>query len=464
MYVWVLLACLQVRVTDSVDSGDDESTIYADDILEIQSVEAPSSSRSGFIEPVLIAINSFGEKLRLPPDTPGKFSALLDVKWYSMTEIVTKAEFPVRVQQVHSHPGYQLSVAEKLTIFRTSLSKNVLVTVNKELLAMPVDTEIEVVLKDDFMELDLPPPTDDLVAASGSSEKLDAENLPPPPEEVLDAANVDSTREDSSLLQQPSHVALPPPSSPKVKPRNADRKGSGPGSRHRSLLTEIDNVRLRLGSVRTFGTSKRLSRVSMHEDLASPVQPKPEEIRGTFRNLQERTAEMIRLQEESNKWQARCQRLNTHFQAARKQLNILERTEVFWRHKATNGTDNVDPATQKLLDEYQYTVEDSDLVSEKPSQPQLAMSDSPSISRSVPIKDLSFATLPMARVQELLEALNMAQYKEKFAYEQIDGGLLLELDEESLETEVGMKSALHRKKILRTISGKGQPLLELLKA
>ena len=452
-----------MRVNDSVDSGDDASTIYTDDILEIVKVEARSNPRSSGVQPMLIAVNSLGEKLSLPPATPGKFSSQLDVKWYSMAEIVTKGDFPVRVQLVHTHPGYQISAADKFTIQSTRLSKNVLVTVNKELLAMPIDTEIEVKLKDDLQN-ELPMPDDDLLVGENSTDSVSA--LPPPPDDLL--ASSDSTTDNSKPVD-----VEPPEASDSVtelsssSPAKVSSAGGRSIEKRKSLLTEIDSMRLRLGSVRTFGTSKRLSTVVGDDDDMSSMQPKPEQVREMFRNLQERTAETLRLQEEANKWQARCQRLNSHHQSAKKLLTDHERTEMFWRYLATNGSESIDAATQKSLDEYRITEEDVSAmtavtVAPKPqAAPPARQASKPSVS----VKDLTFATLSLSHVQQLLDALNMAQYKEKFAHEQVDGGLLLELDEESLESEIGMKSALHRKKIMRTISGKGnRPLEELLTA
>ena len=57
----------------------------------------------------------------------------------------------------------------------------------------------------------------------------------------------------------------------------------------------------------------------------------------------------------------------------------------------------------------------------------------------------------------MLDNLKLSQYKEKFEEEQINGSLLLDLDDEILKDELGMTSKLHRLKIVRVIEGR-QPL------
>ena len=63
---------------------------------------------------------------------------------------------------------------------------------------------------------------------------------------------------------------------------------------------------------------------------------------------------------------------------------------------------------------------------------------------------------------DLLEILGLTKYKNIFIHEEISGALLLELDEEILEVELGITSKLHRLKLLRVIDGR-QPLDELFK-
>lgn len=54
----------------------------------------------------------------------------------------------------------------------------------------------------------------------------------------------------------------------------------------------------------------------------------------------------------------------------------------------------------------------------------------------------------------MLERLNLDQYKDTFQAESIDGSLLSELDEDTLQNELGMASKIHRKKLLLVIQGK----------
>ena len=63
---------------------------------------------------------------------------------------------------------------------------------------------------------------------------------------------------------------------------------------------------------------------------------------------------------------------------------------------------------------------------------------------------------------DLLEILRLTKYKDAFIHEEISGALLQDLDEEILETELGITSKLHRLKLLRVIDGR-QPLDELFK-
>ena len=49
--------------------------------------------------------------------------------------------------------------------------------------------------------------------------------------------------------------------------------------------------------------------------------------------------------------------------------------------------------------------------------------------------------------------MNIPQYVEKFAQEVVDGELLLELTDDILATELNVSSPLHRKRILKLITG-----------
>ena len=54
---------------------------------------------------------------------------------------------------------------------------------------------------------------------------------------------------------------------------------------------------------------------------------------------------------------------------------------------------------------------------------------------------------------DLLDALNLSQYKEVFEREQITGGLFLELDREILHDDLEVTSQLHQTRIMQIIEG-----------
>ena len=47
----------------------------------------------------------------------------------------------------------------------------------------------------------------------------------------------------------------------------------------------------------------------------------------------------------------------------------------------------------------------------------------------------------------------MKQHQDRFAQESIDGAILMEIEETTLEAELGVTSKLHRVKLLKIISG-----------
>lgn len=53
----------------------------------------------------------------------------------------------------------------------------------------------------------------------------------------------------------------------------------------------------------------------------------------------------------------------------------------------------------------------------------------------------------------LLHNMGLNQYQETFQLEGIAGDILVELDEEVLQTELGVTSRIHRIKLLKLISG-----------
>ena len=53
----------------------------------------------------------------------------------------------------------------------------------------------------------------------------------------------------------------------------------------------------------------------------------------------------------------------------------------------------------------------------------------------------------------MLDALQLPQYKEAFAREQIDGEVLLELNDQVLQCELGINFKIHRIRLMKLISG-----------
>lgn len=58
------------------------------------------------------------------------------------------------------------------------------------------------------------------------------------------------------------------------------------------------------------------------------------------------------------------------------------------------------------------------------------------------------------QVLQLLDRMNLGQYKEVFHYEQIDGDTLAACDEEILLRELSIKNKLHRTRLMKIITGK----------
>ena len=54
---------------------------------------------------------------------------------------------------------------------------------------------------------------------------------------------------------------------------------------------------------------------------------------------------------------------------------------------------------------------------------------------------------------ELIVAMGLGQYKEKFMSEHISGEILLECDEEMLKDELDIRSRIHRVRLAKLISG-----------
>jgi len=56
-------------------------------------------------------------------------------------------------------------------------------------------------------------------------------------------------------------------------------------------------------------------------------------------------------------------------------------------------------------------------------------------------------------VLELLDAMGLKQYQDQFKTEQITGEILLECDDDMLASDLGVSSKLHRKRLMKVISG-----------
>ncbi|XP_065185855.1 uncharacterized protein LOC135816614 [Sycon ciliatum] len=132
----------QVRVLESVDTGDELSTLYVEDILTIVRV-----SKEG-----LVVTNQLLEEMTLPPDLKCKFTPQLDQKWYTMQDLVAfkLSEFPIRVRLTGAVNG-SARRGPTYTLEDVRQEANVLAQVNKELVAIPLDIDVTVALVDGRM-------------------------------------------------------------------------------------------------------------------------------------------------------------------------------------------------------------------------------------------------------------------------------------------------------------------------
>lgn len=58
------------------------------------------------------------------------------------------------------------------------------------------------------------------------------------------------------------------------------------------------------------------------------------------------------------------------------------------------------------------------------------------------------------QIISLLECMNLTQYKQQFMKELVDGEILAECDEDILEKELNITSAIHRTRLLKVITGR----------
>ena len=57
------------------------------------------------------------------------------------------------------------------------------------------------------------------------------------------------------------------------------------------------------------------------------------------------------------------------------------------------------------------------------------------------------------QVQQLLGAMKLTQYQARFASEGVAGDILIELMETDLQRDLGMKSKVHRVRVMKIIEG-----------
>ena len=61
------------------------------------------------------------------------------------------------------------------------------------------------------------------------------------------------------------------------------------------------------------------------------------------------------------------------------------------------------------------------------------------------------------QMQQLLDAMQLPQYKEAFLKEQVGGDVLIELDDQTLQSDLQINSKLHRVRLMKLISGSYSP-------
>ena len=59
---------------------------------------------------------------------------------------------------------------------------------------------------------------------------------------------------------------------------------------------------------------------------------------------------------------------------------------------------------------------------------------------------------PHSQVSQLLDAMELGQYRDSFSKENVCGEILLECDNEILKSDLGMVSRLHRVRIMKVTS------------
>ena len=62
------------------------------------------------------------------------------------------------------------------------------------------------------------------------------------------------------------------------------------------------------------------------------------------------------------------------------------------------------------------------------------------------------------QILSLLECMNLGQYTKTFMSEQVDGEILAECDETTLEKELNITSTIHRTRLMKVITGRHSAL------
>ena len=269
----VVFACLQVRVLESVDTGDDISTVYTDDILQMRSIDVAQR--------LLIVTNQLGEKLQLPFDMVGQFSPQLDTKWYSMEDLVEQKELPLRVRLVSVSQLQNTRGHNVFKILRVEDEVNVLATVNHEVVAIPLNVDIDVCLL--------------------KGEELESEV--------------------SSIVSYESH----------------DRGASMSGIRRWGSYASFHDLGVHLGLT--------------EEELQHMPPEFSQKVLDLYLNLQDKSAECIRLSEDLNRCKGRFDRLQNQIGVLQTTIMNMGRRVDFWCSKYESVA-KIDNAVLKELDDY----------------------------------------------------------------------------------------------------------------
>ena len=59
----------------------------------------------------------------------------------------------------------------------------------------------------------------------------------------------------------------------------------------------------------------------------------------------------------------------------------------------------------------------------------------------------------LSQMEELLQAMGLPQYIDRFRHERVTGSILLQCDEAMLQRDLGIDNQLHRKRLIALITG-----------